>query len=100
RALENLFALLLRHASQHPEDLVFARRALEILQAVEDLLFGLVANAASVVEHQVGRFRRIDLAVTLGEQRADDFFGVVGVHLAAEGFDVESFPSHWIYSSE
>src|ERR1035438_10202892 len=94
RALENLFALLLRHASQHPEDLALARRALEILQAAEDLLFGLVANAAGVVEHQVGRFRRFDLVVTPGKQRADDLLGVVGVHLAAEGFEVESFPSH------
>ena len=59
RALEYLFALLLRHASQHAEDLALARRPLEILQAVEDLLFGLVADAAGVVEHQVGRFRRL-----------------------------------------
>ena len=35
RALENLLAFLLRHASQHAEDLALARRALEILQAVE-----------------------------------------------------------------
>jgi hypothetical protein len=32
------------------------------------------------------------------QQRADDFFGIVGVHLAAEGFDVEGF-FHYFYCS-
>ena len=53
RALEDLLAFLLRHASQHAEDLALAGLALELLQAVEDLLLGLVADAAGVVEHQV-----------------------------------------------
>jgi hypothetical protein len=64
---------------------------LELVQAVKDFLLGLVANAAGVVEHQIGLFELLHLRVAIGNQRADDFFGVVRVHLAAEGFDVKSF---------
>jgi hypothetical protein len=55
RALENLLAFLLRHAAQDTEDLALAG-ALELLQAVEDLLLGLIADAARVVEDQPGVF--------------------------------------------
>ncbi len=40
---------------------------------------------------------RFDLGVALLEQRADDFFRVVGVHLAAEGFDVEGLFHLFLY---
>ncbi len=52
-------------------------------------LFGLIANAASVVQHQLGVLRPGDLLVTLFEQRTHDFFRIVGIHLAAESLDVE-----------
>ena len=94
RALENLLAFLLRHAPQHAEDLALARVALELLQAVEDLLLGLVADAARVVEHQLRILRRLHLRVAPGHERAGHLFGVVRVHLAAEGLDVEGFPRH------
>ncbi len=99
RAVENLLAFLLRHAAQHAEDFAFAGLALEILQAIENLLLGLVANAACVVEHQPGVFRRLHLRVALLQKRADDLFGVVHIHLAAESFDVEGFPRHCLYCS-
>ena len=92
RPFENLLAFLLRHAAQHAEDFAFARFALEILQTVENLLLGLVANAARVEKHQSGRIRRRNLRVALGQERACDLFGVVGIHLAAECFQVEGFP--------
>jgi hypothetical protein len=94
RALEDLLAFLLRHAPQHAENLAFAGFALEILQAIENLLLGLIANAASVVEDQVRLFGRLHLRIALLDERADDFFGVVDIHLAAEGFEVEGFPRH------
>ena len=65
------------------------RVALELLQPVKDLLLGLVADAAGVVENQLGFFGRLHPLVAFGQQRADDFFGVVRVHLAAEGLDVK-----------
>ena len=95
RALEDLLAFLLRHAAEHAENLALAGLALELLQAVEDLLLGLVADAAGVVENQVRRLRRLHLLIAFGHQRADHLFGVVRIHLAAECFDVEGFPGHY-----
>ena len=91
RALEDFLALLLGHAADDGEDLALARFALEMLQAVEDLLLGFVADAAGVVENVMRRFDGFDLRVALVEQRADDFFGVMGIHLAAESFDDRRF---------
>ena len=93
-ALEDLLAFLLGHAAQHGEELPLARLALELLQAVEDLLLGLVPNAARIVEHQPGILGPLDLRIARGHERADHLFGIVRVHLAAEGFDVEGFPRH------
>ena len=56
---------------------------------MEDFLLGLVADGAGVVEDEVGLLDRFDLAVALGNERADDLFGVMDVHLAAEGLEVE-----------
>ena len=69
------------------------RIALELLQPVKNFLFGLVANAARVVKHQLGVFECGDLEITLVDQRAHDFFRIVRVHLAAEGLDVEGLHS-------
>ena len=60
-----------------------------LVEAMEDFLFGLVADAAGVVEDEAGVGFVGGLGVALVEEGADDFFGVVGVHLAAESFDVE-----------
>ncbi len=88
-ALEDALAFLLRDAAEDAEDFAFAVFLLELLQAVEDFLFGLVADAAGVVEDQVGLLGFFDLGVAFREQRADHFFGIVRVHLAAERLDVE-----------
>ena len=66
RPVENLFALLLRHATQNAEELPLPR-AFELLQPVKNLLLRLVANAASVVKHQLGFFRRRYLRIALGQ---------------------------------
>ena len=100
RLVENLFAFLLGDASQNREflpvsmgllELVF----LELVEAVEDFLLGLIANAAGVVEDQLGFLRGGNLAVALAQKGANDLFGVVGVHLAAERLDVKRL--HFFY---
>ncbi len=62
---------------------------LELIEAMKNFLFGFVANAAGVVEDQVGLFEIRHLGVAIGNQSADDFFRIVRVHLAAEGLDVK-----------
>jgi hypothetical protein len=64
-------------------------KLLIFIQSMEDLLLGLVADGAGVVEDEAGVGFVGGLGVALVEEGADDFFGVVGVHLAAEGFDVK-----------
>ncbi len=93
-AFEDLLPLLLGHAAEHAENLAFAGLALEVLQAVKNFLLGLIAYAAGVIEDQVRRFRRFHLGIALLDEGADDFFGVVDIHLAAEGFEVKGFPRH------
>ena len=64
---------------------------LVIGEAVEDFLFGFIADRASVVENEVGFFDGLDLAIAFLDERTDDLFGVVDVNLAAEGLEVERF---------
>ncbi len=85
RPLEDLFALLLRHAAQNAEALPLLVQLLEVVQAIEDLLLRLVADRTGVIENQPGIFFRLHPPVSLLLQRANHLFGVVGVHLAAEG---------------
>src|SRR5271165_509264 len=87
--LEDLFAFLLGHATQHSEHFALPVFLLELLQAVEHLLFGFIANAASVVKDEIGGLRLFDLRITLGHQRPDHLLGIVHVHLATEGLNVE-----------
>ena len=58
---------------------------------MKDFLLGLIADGAGVVEDEASVFDGRNLAVALGNQSADDFLGVMDVHLAAEGFEVEGF---------
>ena len=88
-SLENLFAFLLGYAAEHTKLLALGHELLVVRQAVEDFLFGLVADGAGVVQNQVGLLDRLHLAVALVHQRANDLFRVMDVHLAAEGFEVE-----------
>ena len=64
---------------------------LVVIEPVKYLLLGLVANGAGVVEDQVGVRFRLDLTVTLLLQCANNLFGVMGIHLAAEGLKIEGF---------
>src|ERR1700729_1423926 len=56
---------------------------------MEDFLLGFVADGTGVVKDEASVGFVLDAGVALLLEGADDFFGVMGVHLAAEGFDVE-----------
>ena len=60
-------------------------------ELTKDLLCGLLSDTAGVVEHVMRGLGRIHLRIALVKQRSDDLLGVVGVHLAAECFDVKGF---------
>jgi hypothetical protein len=90
RLVENLFALLLGDAAEDGKLFALSLQLLVLVQAVKDLLFGFVADGTGVVEDQPGVGFILDAGVSLLLQRADDFFGVMGVHLASKGFDIKS----------
>ena len=87
--LEDLFAFLLRYATEHAKALSLFVEGLVVVQAIEDLLLRLIADGAGVVQNQ----RRVDfglhLAIAFLHQRPNDFFRVMGVHLASESFNVK-----------
>ena len=56
-------------------------------QVAVHLLFGVIANRAGVVEHQIGLVFAVAGAVTHGLQNAGHPLGIGLVHLAAEGGD-------------
>src|SRR5262249_37181452 len=51
-SLEDPLAFLLRHASDDGELLSLSRRALKIVEPLENLLLGFIADAARVIQHQ------------------------------------------------
>ncbi len=96
RLLEDVRALLLRYASQHAEGFSLAQILAILPQARENFLLRFIADAARVVQDQIGGARIVHLAVALGDERPGDFLGVVDIHLAPEGFQKERFvgPRH------
>ncbi len=53
-ALENFFAFLLRHAAEHTDDFPGVLSGLELPQTGKDFLRRLLANAAGVIEDDLG----------------------------------------------
>ena len=90
-ALEDPLPFLLRHATQHHEAFALGVQLLVVVQAVEDLLFGFIADGAGVVEDQVGGDLGIHLLVALMAKSADDFLGVMHIHLATESLKIKRF---------
>ena len=90
RPLKNLLPFLLSDAAKHTELLALGQELFIIGQTMENFLLRFVADGAGVVEDQVSLLHRLYLAIPFVHQRANDFFGVVHVHLAAEGFHIES----------
>ena len=99
RALENLFAFLLRHAPQHAEFLPLFLEFLVIVQAIEDFLLGFVPDGARIVENQPSLFDRRNLKIAFRTQSADDFLRVVRIHLAAERLKVKSLLWGFVHES-
>src|SRR5882757_9252172 len=85
-ALEDLFALLLCYASEDTENLALRLVFLVIGKPVKNLLLGLVADGAGVIQHEPSFFDSRNLTIPLLLKRADHLFGIVHVHLAAKGF--------------
>ena len=61
-------------------------------------MFGFVPNGAGVIENEVGLVDGFHLAIAFVDERANDLFRVMHIHLAAEGFEVEGFGGgrHWV----
>src|SRR5262249_28048256 len=98
--VENPLAFLLRHASEYSKHFAPALFFLELLQAVKYFLLGFVADAAGVIKKQVRLFRRGHLPVAFRNQGAYHFLGVVRIHLAPEGLDIEALHSARFYCNE
>ena len=62
RALEDLLAFLLRDTAKHAEAFAGLVQLLVVVEAIEDFLFGFVADGAGVVEDQAGFLFGFDLA--------------------------------------
>ena len=86
---EDALAFLLGDAAEDGELFAFALESLVLVEAMEDLLLGFVADGTGVVEDQAGVGFVLDAGIALVLEGADDFFGVMGVHLAAKGLDIE-----------
>jgi len=89
RLLKNPFTFLLRHTAENTEDLSLPCRFFELLKTMKNFLLRLITDAASVVEDEFGILRLRNLCVALLQKRSYNLFGVVGVHLAAEGLNVK-----------
>ena len=88
--VEDALAFLLGDAADHGKLLAFALQAFVLVQPVEDLLLGFVADGAGVVKDEAGFVLHLGLHVALRLEGADHLLGVMGVHLAAEGLDIEA----------
>src|SRR5262245_54439780 len=91
RSLEDLLAFLLCDTAKHTELFALGLEFLEIIEAMKDLLLGFVSDRTRVVKDQVSRLYCVHLSVALLHERADDFFGIMHIHLAAKGFQVKRF---------
>src|SRR6185437_11377796 len=68
RATEDFLAFLLGQAAENADDFFFAERAAKIAEARKNLLRGLLANAARVVEDQIGGGGRVHLLIPAREE--------------------------------
>ena len=94
-AADDLLALGLRDAAgdRDHDAAAFARGLLlEHAHAAElgiDLVGGLLADVAGVEDDEVGVLGRRGLGKAFGRERVRHTMGIVDVHLAAEGLDVD-----------
>ena len=92
RPLEDQLLILLCHAAQHADDLmrVAIFGVLQPSQGAVDFVFGMLPHAAGVEQDRVGLGGRVDQFVALLAQRRHHQLAIEHVHLAADGFDVQT----------
>src|SRR5208282_2553176 len=88
-AVEYLLALLLCNTTEHAKALSGLVQLLVIIQAIEDLLLGFIADRAGVVKDQAGVKFRFNLPIALLLERPDHLLRIMGVHLATERLKIE-----------
>jgi hypothetical protein len=91
RALLDPALLQLRHAAHDPDDQIrpLALEMAQDPQLREDLVFSFLSDRAGIEQDQVGVFRAIRELVPLLLEQAGHSLGVILVHLAAVGDEVE-----------
>src|SRR5262249_23385434 len=89
RAMKNLFAFLLGDAAKDTNFLGLSGHFAKFAQAGKDFLRCFFADAAGVIEDKGCSFDGIDLAIAARKKHAGNFFGIVFIHLAAKGFEIE-----------
>src|SRR5512140_100293 len=89
RPLEQPGAEALRHASRHPEHRARLHVPLELTDATQHPLLGVIANRARVDENDVCALGPAHLTIAVLREAAEHELGVARVHLAAVRFDVD-----------
>ena len=92
RSLKDQILILLRHAS-HDADNFGRPISFAELQSTEravDFMFGMFPHTAGVEQHGVGIPGIVGQFISFFAQRRDNQFAVQHVHLAANGFDVNT----------
>src|SRR5579863_7527449 len=90
---EELLFEVLRHATENPNDqarLAAAPQAFKIIQAMKDLLVGVLPDRTTVEQNCLRRFRRRrQLMARLGQDRPEKL-AVVFIHLTSIGFNIDA----------
>ena len=97
--VEKLRTEPLRHAARDSDDGPRLHAALELTEAAEHALLGVLANGAGVHQDHVRAIRDVHRLITVRCERAEHQLGIAHVHLAAVGFDVDGrarIGSHFI----
>ena len=96
RLLQELRAESLRHASRHPDDRLRLHVALELTEAPDHPLLGVVADGAGVQQDDVGALGPLHRVVAGCGELSEHQLGIAHVHLAAVRFDVDGRSGHGI----
>src|SRR5688572_11226897 len=94
KAFEDVRPIALGHAADYADHQV---RSLllppaQLSEARPDLLLGVLADRASVVNDDIRLLAVLDRLVSLGAQLPQDQLAVEHVHLAAKGFQIQLSP--------
>jgi hypothetical protein len=90
-ALENVRPIALRHAADHADHQVGLGRLalLQLSQSRPDLLLGMFAHRAGVVEDHICLLAILDRFIPLRAELPENQLAIEHVHLAAESLQVQ-----------